>query len=127
MQSVILNLQEVFRIVINPVVYYIFRLFKRNETEMGRIGHWNCHDCTAAFKVTCGTIFHGTKVVLQKWFFAISLMLNAKKSLSSHQLARDLDLNQKNAWRIMTCIRAEMAKKNVWIINLLPTLISKKQ
>ena len=38
-------------------------------------------------------------------------MLNAKKSLSSYQLSRDLDLNQKTAWRIVTCIRAEMAKK----------------
>ena len=38
-------------------------------------------------------------------------MLNAKKSLSSHQLARDLKLNQKTAWRPETCIRAEMAKK----------------
>ena len=42
---------------------------------------------------------------------AISLIANAKKSLSSHQLARDLDLNQKTAWYIVTRIRAEMAKK----------------
>ena len=37
--------------------------------------------------------------------------MNAKKSLSSHQLSRDLDLNQKTAWYIMTRIRSEMAKK----------------
>ena len=61
--------------------------------------------------MTCGTIFHGTKIALQKWFLAISLILNAKKSLSSYQLARDLKLNQKTAWRIETCVRAEMAKK----------------
>ena len=84
---------------------------RRTETELGRIGRWQCHDCTATFKVTCGTIFHGTKIALQKWFLAISLVLNAKKSLSSYQLSRDLDLNQKTAWRIVTCIRAEMAKK----------------
>ena len=30
---------------------------------------------------------------------------------SIHQLARDLDLNQKTAWYLMTRIRAEMAKK----------------
>ena len=84
---------------------------KRAETEIGRIGRWNCHDCSATFKVTCKTVFHGTKVPLQKWFLAISLIANAKKSLSSHQLARDLDLNQKTAWYMMTRIRAEMAKK----------------
>ncbi len=84
---------------------------ERTETEIGRIGRWNCHECQVSFKVTCRSVFHGTKIALQKWFLAISLITNAKKSLSSHQLARDLDLNQKTAWYIMTRIRAEMAKK----------------
>ena len=53
---------------------------KRTETETGRIGRWNCHDCQATFKVTHGTVFHGTKIALQKWFLAISLIANAKKS-----------------------------------------------
>ena len=81
------------------------------ETEEGRIGRWNCHACEVSFKVTCGTVFHGARIALQKWFLAISLITNAKKSLSSHQLARDLDLNQKTAWYMMVRIRAEMAKK----------------
>lgn len=70
-----------------------------------------CHECRATFKVTCGTVFHGTNIALQKWFIAIALIMNAKKSLSSYQLARDLDLNQKTAWYLMTRIRSEMAKK----------------
>ena len=86
---------------------------RRTETEEGRIGRWNCHDCHVTFKATCGTVFHGTKIALQKWFLAIALIANAKKSLSSHQLARDLSLNQKTSWYILTRIRAEMAKKAV--------------
>ena len=92
---------------------------KRTETELGRIGRWNCHDCTATFKVTCKTVFQGTKVALQKWFMAIALLVNAKKSLSSYQLARDLDLNQKTAWFILTRIRAEMAKDSVWLQGII--------
>ena len=65
------------------------------------------------FKITHGTIFQGAKIALQKWFLAIVVMVNAKKSLSSHQLARDLGLQQKACWRVMTCIQAEMAKKSV--------------
>jgi hypothetical protein len=38
-------------------------------------------------------------------------MVNAKKGLSSCQLERDLDLNQKTAWFILTRIRSEMEKK----------------
>ncbi|RKU14650.1 hypothetical protein C6501_07850 [Candidatus Poribacteria bacterium] len=83
----------------------------QEEDGVGRVGRWNCHDCKASFKVTHGTVFHGTKIQLQKWFLAIALIVNAKKSLSSHQLSRDLDMNQKSAWYLMTRIRAEMAKK----------------
>ena len=86
---------------------------QRNEKKIGRIGRWNCHDCRTTFKVTHGTIFQGTKISLQKWFLAISLMANAKKSLSSHQLSRDLGLAQKTCWRMMMAIRAEMGKENV--------------
>ncbi len=86
---------------------------QRNESDTGRIGRYNCHGCRSTFKVTSGTIFHGTKIPLQKWFVAIGLMANAKKSLSSCQLARDLGLKQKAVWRMMMAIRAEMSKDNV--------------
>jgi transposase-like protein len=65
------------------------------KCENDLVGRWNCHDCHASFRVTQGTLFQGMKISLQKWFLAITLMHNAKKSLSSHQLARDLNLNQK--------------------------------
>ncbi len=55
------------------------------------------------------TIFQKTKVLLQKRFLAIALILNAKKSLSSCELARDLDMNQKSVWYMQQRIRAEMA------------------
>ncbi len=84
---------------------------RKKEDGVGRVGRFHCSACKVSFKVTCGTVFHGTKIELQKWFLAICLIGNAKKSLSSHQLSRDLALNQKTAWYIMTRIRAEMAKK----------------
>jgi len=62
--------------------------------------------------VLSGTIFEKTRIPLQKWFAAISLVVNAKKSLSSHQLARDLRLNQKTAWYILQRIRKAMGKKD---------------
>ncbi len=94
---------------------------KRNERDTGRIGRWNCHECQSTFKVTHGTIFQGTKIPLQKWFLAISLMANAKKSLSSFQLARDLGLEQKTCWRIMMAIRADMGKDNVLLQGTVET------
>ncbi len=45
---------------------------------------------------------------LQKWFLAITLMLNAKKGLSALQLARYLKVNKNTAWRISMQIRKAM-------------------
>lgn len=74
-----------------------------------RVGRWNCHNCKDSFNVLSGTIFCRTKVPLQKWFLAVALMQDAKKSLSSHQLARDLDLTQPTAWYMQQRIRSQMA------------------
>ena len=81
------------------------------KDDGGRIGRWNCYGCKSSFNVLSGTIFEKTRIELQKWFMAIGLIVNAKKSLSSCQLARDLDLNQKTAWYMQQRIRAAMASK----------------
>lgn len=85
--------------------------------EGDRIGRWNCHDCHASFNVLAGSIFSNTKIPLQKWFMAVCLMANAKKSMSSFQLARDLDLNQKSAWYMQQRIHAEMATKQADLLH----------
>ena len=62
-------------------------------------------------------MFQGTQIPLHKWFVAISLIMNAKKSLSSCQLGRDLNLNQRSAWFMQTRIRAEMAQQGSVILQ----------
>ena len=54
---------------------------------------------------------------LQKWFAVIGLMLNAKKSLSSYQLARDLGLTQPTALYMQQRIRSEMATENIALLK----------
>ena len=81
------------------------------KQENYRVGRWNCHDCKSSFNVLSGTIFEKTKIPLQKWFLGIALIVNAKKSLSSCQLARDLDITQQSAWYMQQRVRAEMATK----------------
>ena len=69
-----------------------------------------CYDCKTSFSVTVGTIFHHTHLPLQKWFLAVTLMLNAKKGLSALQLSRDLQVNKNTAWRITMKIREAMTQ-----------------
>ena len=71
---------------------------------------WRCYNCKTGFSVTVGTIFHHTHLSLQKWFLAISLILNAKKGVSALQLSRDLKVNKNTAWRIAMQIRRAMTQ-----------------
>lgn len=83
----------------------------------GKSGRWNCHRCKSSFTVLSGTLFQGTKIPLPKWFMAIFLMGDAKKSISSCQLARHLDLTQPSAWSMMHKIRAEMGRKGKTLLK----------
>ena len=68
----------------------------------------HCNACRKSFSVTVGTIFFDTRLPMQKWFLAISLILNAKKGISRRQLARDLELPVKTAWSVAHRIRKAM-------------------
>ena len=70
---------------------------------------WQCEKCTRAFSVTVGTIFHGTHVPLRQWFLMLGLMLNAKKSASACQIARDLGIRRATVWSMMHRVRVAMA------------------
>ena len=80
-----------------------------HKADGDRVGRWNCHDCKSSFNVLSKTIFAKTRIPLQKWFLAIGIVIHAKKSLSSCQLARDVGLTQPTAFYVLHRIRAEMA------------------
>jgi len=70
--------------------------------------------CGNSYSVTVGTLFHDSKIGLQKWFLAISLILNAKKGISACQLMRDLDIGSyKTAWRMLKLIRKAMVDNDM--------------
>jgi len=74
-------------------------------TVMNNENRYHCNKCNTSFSVTVGTIFHNTKLDLQKWFVAISLVLNAKKGISARQLGRDIKVTKDTAWYMIMRIR----------------------
>ena len=72
---------------------------------------FKCSKTNKYFNVRNGTIFENTKMSLQKWFMAIYLVLSPKK-LSSHQLAKDLNVSQKTGWLVLNRIRYAVSHKN---------------
>ena len=62
---------------------------------------FKCRDTGKYFTVTTGTIFHNSKIPLQKWFIALWLVQYAGKPITSVELGRLLDITQKTAWFIL--------------------------
>jgi len=80
---------------------------------------YNCNSCKRSYSVLVGSIFESTKLPLPKWFMAIILMLNAKKGISSLQLARDLGVNRKTAWYLQKRIRSAMEEKDSMLSGII--------
>lgn len=64
--------------------------------------------CQHQFTATTGTIFHDTHLPLPKWFLAIALLCDAKKSVSAKQLQRHIGGSYKTAWHLNHRIRKAM-------------------
>lgn len=95
----------------NPICPYCKCEDVYRHASSDRAGQrWQCPTCTRAFSVTVGTIFHGTHVSLRNWFLVLALMLNAKKSASACQIARDIGMRRPTVWSMMHRIRNAMAE-----------------
>jgi len=82
-----------------------------NSTPLPKEHRHHCNNCNTSYSVTVGTIFHKTHLDFQKWFLAVSLILNAKKGISSRQLSRDLEVNKNTAWFMEMRIRRAMSER----------------
>lgn len=83
----------------------------KNQSPLPKENRYHCNNCNTSFSVTVGTIFHKTRLDLQKWFLAVSLVLNAKKGYSARQLGRDIDVTKDTAWRIFMQIRKSLVEQ----------------
>jgi transposase-like protein len=82
-----------------------------NISSLKKEKRYHCNTCNKSFSVTVGTIFQHTLLPLQKWFLAISLILKTKKNISDRQLAYDIQVSQRTAYRIAMIIRKAMTER----------------
>lgn len=80
------------------------------STPLPKEHRHHCNNCKTSFSAMVKTIFHRTHLPLQKWFVALSLVLNAKKGVAARQLARDLEVNKDTAWYMAMRIRRAMTE-----------------
>lgn len=78
---------------------------------------WKCSQCKHQFSITQGTIFESSKLPLRTWFKAVFFFSTIKRGLSSCQLARLLEVEQRTAWFILHRIREAVSGQNNFVLK----------
>src|SRR5208282_5775202 len=94
----------------------ISRITRESKGKNLRTRLYQCLEkkCGHQFSPTAGTIFHDSHLPLEKWFMAIALICEAKKSISACQMQRHLGLGSyRTAWHLCHRIRAAMAENDL--------------
>lgn len=72
-------------------------------------GFYRCNACQEDFTVRTGTIFERSHIPLNKWVYAMYLLVTARKGISSLQLAKEIGVTQKSAWFMLHRLREACA------------------
>ncbi len=93
----------------------VSRITREAKSKNKRTRIYQClePECKHQFSPTAGTIFHDSHLPLQKWFFAIALICEAKKGVSACQMQRHLGVNYRTAWHLCHRIRKAMTQDNL--------------
>jgi len=81
---------------------------KKNPEGAIRHGLKKCGECRKQFTVKVGTVFEHARMPLHLMLQAVHLMMSSKKGISSHQLARVLEVQYNTAWFLSHRIREAM-------------------
>jgi transposase-like protein len=76
---------------------------ERITTRKG--GFYRCNACKLDFTIRTGTIFERSHIPLNKWIYAMYLLVTARKGISSMQLSKEIGVTQKSAWFMLCRLR----------------------
>ncbi len=69
----------------------------------------HCNACNVSFSATVNTVFHNTRIPLQKWFTAVTLLFENKNKVSARKLAAEIDVNKNTAWQMLAKLNKSIA------------------
>lgn len=87
----------------NGVTCPICKGGERITTRKG--GYYRCNACQLDFTIRTGTIFERSHIPLNKWLYAMYMLVTARKGISSMQLAKEIGVTQKSAWFMLHRLR----------------------
>ncbi|BDT03365.1 hypothetical protein SHM_10110 [Spiroplasma ixodetis] len=76
--------------------------FNLNTSDLRRM---RCLKCNQTFSILTGTIFSKSQTSLISWFYLIFRWINTKHGIPSTDIAKELGVTLKTAWRMTHKIR----------------------
>jgi transposase-like protein len=73
---------------------------------------YECAKCNRRVSTTAGTLFHGTKLPLTKWFWAVYLTGSDKGGISALRLSKFIGVTWRSAFRMLTKLRTVMGHRD---------------
>lgn len=89
------------------------RCRSRQHCALERRGLFQCSGCRLQTSVRAGTIFHGSRTPLTKWFLAIYLLTQSKNDIAALELKRQLGVKYDTAWLIKQKLMSVMLQRNL--------------
>lgn len=83
-----------------------------NITPMAKESRHHCNRCNTSFAATVHTLFHHSKIDLQKRFLALLFTLHGPKSLSVRKLAATIGVNPNTAWQMTSKIKKALLEES---------------
>jgi transposase-like protein len=93
----------------------VSRITRKSTSKNVRKSVYQCLEktCKQQFSATSGTIFNDSHLPLHKWFMALAIVVDAKKSISANQLKEHLGIGSyRTAWYLAHRIRKAMEEES---------------
>jgi transposase-like protein len=72
-----------------------------NSVGLAEGNRYHCNKCNTSYSVTVKTIFHKTRIPLQKWFFVIHLKEKNDLSIPVRELGEQIETTKDTANRLI--------------------------
>lgn len=95
-----------------------------NQSPIYSEDRYHCNECKTAYSAMVRTIFHKSRVDLQKWFYALWAVDAGGANLSVRQLARILSVNKDTAQAMINKIKVAASEINAKEYQLIDNLLN---
>jgi transposase-like protein len=77
----------------------------KNQSPLKSENRYHCNSCKTTYSVTVNTVFHKTKVDIQKWFALVWIYFNDTENKPLREIASEIEVTKDTVWLMNKKIR----------------------